>query len=120
MKFEYIVDNEYLAQRCLDLNDYALNGELIPAIVYQGLDIVVNRCCYLNDTFKGEKSIELELDKDSDKVDTFKKLQYHIIYNLIFTAEDNPVDLFIDNIIVYELGWGKINGFQKGLWYKNN
>lgn len=118
MKKEYIITNEQLSVRGLNLDDYCLDGTCVSAIIYQGLDIVVNRCCFLNDTFKGEKSIEEELDNDPTKLDTFLKLQYHIIYNLIFTAEDNPVNSFIDSIIVHELGWGKINGFQKGLHYK--
>ena len=53
-------------------------------------------------------------------VDSFKKLQFRIMWNLIFTATDDPVDLYVDSIIVHELGWGKINGIQKGLFYKNN
>lgn len=123
MKTKYIITNEELAQQGLDLNDYALTGDLIPSIIQLGLDIAVSRCCYLNDSFKGEKAIEKELDKDSEDengtITTFKKLQRKIIWNLIFTATDDPVDLYVDSIIVHELGWGKINGFQKGLWYKN-
>jgi hypothetical protein len=119
MKSEYIITNEELAEKGLDLNEYALDGAYIPAIINRGLDISVSRCCFLNDNFKGEKSVEEALDKDNDLVSTFKKLQYNIVYNLIFTATDDPVDLYIDTIICHELGWGKINGIQKGLWYKN-
>ena len=119
MKTEYIVTNEELAEVGLDLNDYALTGELVPAIIHIGLDIAVSRCCYLNDKLKGEKGVENALDSNSDLVDPFKKLQRRIIWNLIFTATDDPVDQYVDTIIVYELGWGKINGFQKGIWYKN-
>ena len=120
MKPEYIITNEELAQRGLNLDDYALDGTFVPAIIQIGLDIAVSRCCYLNDSFKGEKSIEQELDKDTDLVSSFKKLQYRIIYNLIFTTEKEPVDPYIDTIIVHELGWGKINGIQKGLFYRND
>lgn len=121
MKNEYIVTNEELAEKGLDLNDYALNGDLIPAIIQIGLDICVSRCCFLNDTFKkGEKSIEQALDQDQDLVEPFKKLQRKVLWNLIFTATDDPVDLYVDTIIVHELNWGKINGIQKGVWYKNN
>lgn len=120
MKQEYIITEQELAERGLDLNDYALDGTYIPALINRGLDICVSRCCYLNDTFKkGGKSVEQALDQDQDLVEPFKKLQFNVLWNLIFTAEDNPVDLMVDTIITNELGWGKINGFQKGLWYKN-
>lgn len=119
MKSEYIITNEELAQKGLDLNAYALTGELIPAIIQRGLDICVTRCCFLNDDFKGEYSVEQALEKNIELISSFKKLQYQVIWNLIFTATDDPVDLYVDTIITHELGWGKINGFQKGLWYKN-
>ena len=119
MKQEYIISNQELAEKGLDLNDYSLTGEYIPAIINRGLDIAITRCCYLNDNFKGEQSIEKELDEHEEKVSAFKKLQYNVIYNLIFMNEDSPIDLYVDTIIVHELGWGKINGIQKGLWYKN-
>ena len=119
MKQEYIVTSKELAESGLDLEQYALDGSLVPAIINIALDISITRCCYLNDNFKGEKSIEQALDEDSDLVVSFKKLQRKILWNLIFTATDDPVDLYIDTIIVHELGWGKINGIQKGLWYKN-
>lgn len=120
MKRDYVITNDELSQSGLDLNDYALSGDLVPAIIQIGLDIAITRCCYLNDNFKGEKSIEKALDTDLDLVDSFKKLQRKIIWNLIFGGTDDPVDLYIDTIITHELGWGKINGFQKGLWYRNN
>lgn len=121
MKNSYVITNEELAERGLDLNDYALSGDLIPALIYNGLDICISRCCYLNDNFvNGEKSIEEELDKNPTKVDLFKKLQRRVLWNLIFTATDDPVDLYVDTIIANELGWGKINGWQKGLYYKHD
>ena len=119
MKRDYIVSNEYLSERGLDLNDYALEGTLVNAIINLGLDIAISRCCLLNDQFKGEKSIEEDLDLHPEKVSTFYKLQYRVIYNLIFQNETSPVDQFVDGILVYQLGC-KINGFQKGLFYKNN
>jgi hypothetical protein len=39
-----------------------------------------------------------------------------MIYNLIFMSEKDPRDNMIDDIIVYEMKLGKINGFQKGLF----
>lgn len=125
MKSQYIITQEELAQRGLNLYDYA-NGNMIPAIINIALDIAVSRCSMLNDNFKGQKSVEKALDEDvaNDNecglVDSFKKLQFRILWNLIFSATDDPVDLYVDTIIVHELGWGKINGFQKGLFYKNN
>ena len=119
MKTEYIITNTELAEKGLDLNQYALEGTLVEPIINRGLDICVSRCCFLNDEFKGAKSIEEDLEKNPGKVDAFKKLQFNVLWNLIFTAEDSPVDLYVDTIIVHELGWGKINGIQKGLWYKN-
>lgn len=120
MKREYIITEQDLAERGVNLNDYAINGDLIPAIIYIGLDICVSRCCFLNDNFKGEKSVEKALDENDDLVPSFKKLQFRVIWNLIFSAEDNPIDNYVDTIIVHELGWGKINGIQKGLFYRNN
>ena len=120
MKQEYIVTNEYLSERGLNLNDYVLEGTLVNAVINLGLDLLVSRICYLDDNKKGEHDIELALDNDEEKVKAFYKLQYRVIYNLIFQNETSPVDQFIDTIIVYELGWGKINGFQKGIYYKHN
>lgn len=125
MKKDYIITNEELAIKGLDLNDYVLDGVFINAIINLGVDLAVSRCCFLNDNFYGEKSVEEALDFDVARgnekglVQSFKKLQYRIIYNLVFTAEDEPVDKYVDTIIVHELDWGKINGFQKGLWFKN-
>lgn len=121
MKSNYIITNQECAEKGLNLNDYIISGELIPALINRALDICVSRCCFLNDTFEnGEDSVEEELDKNPSKVKSFKKLQFNVLWNLIFTAEDNPIDLYIDTIITHELNWGKINGIQKGLWYKNN
>ena len=119
MNKNYIITNDELSEKGLNLNDYVLNGDLIPALINMGVDIAVTRCCYLNDGFKGEKGVEKALDENEELVGSFKKLQFRILWNLIFTAEESPIDLFVDTIIVHELGWGKINGFQKGLWYKN-
>ena len=120
MKKDYIISNEELSEKGLDLNEYAINGDYIPALINRALDICVSRCCYLNDSFLGEKSVEKALDEKEELVSSFKKLQFNVLWNLIFTATDDPVDLYIDTIITHELGWGKINGFQKGLYYKHN
>ena len=127
MKAEYIINELECANKGLTLNDYALTSEFIPALITRALDIATTRCCTLNDNFdKGAKSVEQALDQDVANgndmglVESFKKLQFQVLYNLIFTATDDPVDQYIDSIIVFELHWGKINGIQKGLFYKNN
>ena len=119
MKNEYIVNNDYLIGKGLNLNDYALDGTLIPAIINVALDtIVVPRICYLDDTIKGEQDIETYLDNNPIKVKAFLDLQYRVIYNLIFQGETAPDDPYVDNLIVFVLGLGKINGMQKGLFHK--
>lgn len=120
MNEKYIVTNEYLSQRGLDLNDYALDGTLINAIIQLGLDLLVTRICYLNDDIKGEQDIETRLGDNESKINTFFKAQYRVIYNLIFQNETSPVDPFIDNIIAHELEFAKINGWQKGIYFKQN
>lgn len=120
MNKNYIVDNEYLSQRGLDLNDYALDGTYINAIIRLGLDLLITRICYLDDNKNGESDVESALDEDSSKIDAFFKAQYRVIYNLIFQNETSPTDPFVDNIITHELGWGKINGWQKGIYFRHD
>lgn len=120
MKQEYIITEQELAEKGLNLNDYALDGTYVPVLINRALDICITRICYLNDSFLGESSVEKALDENQDLISAFKKLQYNILWNLIFTATDDPVDNYIDTIIVHELGWGKINGIQKGLYYRHN
>ena len=125
MNENYVVTNEYLADKGLDLNEYALEGVFITPIIQLGLDLLINRMCQIGDQFHSELDIENYLGHDDNvrtsvqKIDTFLKAQYRIIYNLIFQNEINPVDQFVDGILVHQLGC-KINGFQKGLHYKNN
>lgn len=119
MKKDYIITNDELAEKGLDLNDYVADNVNINAIINRGLDIAITRCCFNWDGIETEEQIEKLLDENPQKVKVFKKLQYNIVYNLIFTATDDPVDLYVDTIITKELNLGKINGIQKGLWYKN-
>ena len=125
MNNDYVITNDYLADNGLDLNDYALEGVYITPIINLGLDLLVNRMCQIGDQFHSEQDIETYLGQDDSvrtsvqKVATFKKAQYRVIYNLIFQNETSPVDQFVDGILVHQLGC-KINGFQKGLHYKNN
>lgn len=117
MKENYVVSEEYLQERGLDLNEYTLEGTFNEAIIHLALDLLITRICYLNDDLKGEKAIERALDENSDKVDTFFKAQYRVIYNLIFQNETSPTDAYIDNIIAHELGFAKLNGWQKGVYH---
>ena len=120
MKKEYIITYSEVQERGLNLSDYAIDDTMIPAIIQTALDIAVTRCCYLFDNINGENDLEIALDTHLDKVGSFKKLQYRIIYNLIFQAETDPVNIYVDTIISHEINLGKINGYQKGLHYKNN
>lgn len=120
MKPEYVITEEEIRQRGLDLNEYALDGTYIPALINRALEISVTRCCYNFDNIESEEDIEKLLDELPKKVGAFKKLQYNILWNLIFTATDDPVDVYIDTIIAHELNLGKINGVQKGIYYKHN
>ena len=125
MEKEYIVDNKYMSSKGLNLNDYALDGTVVPAIIERGLGILVNRMCQVGDQFKSEKTIETYLSTDdkertsAEKISAFKNAQFNVIYNLIFQNETNPVDKYVDGILVFQLGC-KINGFQKGIYYKTN
>lgn len=116
MKKEYVVTNEYLAEKGLDLNDYTLDGKYINAIINLGLDLSITRISTLNDDVKGETNIEKWLDKNQDKLSTFKKLQYRAIFNLIFQGETSPTDKFFDDIVVDELRIGRINSTQFGYY----
>lgn len=120
MKKEYIVDNDYLRSKGLNLQEYAVDDSYVFAIINDGLDLCITRISYLDDDVKGEKAVEQYLDKHADKLDTFKKLQFRVIYNMVFQNETSPMDAFVDNIICFELGLGKINGWQKGIYYKHN
>lgn len=120
MNNDYIITENELANKGLNLSDYALDDSFIPAIIGLGLDIAIDRICALDDTKQFESDIEEAIDNNAKLIDPFKKLQYRIIYNLIFTAEESPIDWSIDTIITQQLRMGKINGFQKGLYYRHN
>ena len=126
MNEEYIITESELMERGLNLDDYTLDSVFNNVLINLALDICVTRVSTLDDTIKGEDGLNEYLGHDtgkysaSSKQKAFKKLQYRVIYNLIFTAEESPIDSYVDNIIVFEMGCGKINGFQKGLYYRNN
>ena len=125
MKVDFVVTNEYLAEKGLDLNEYALEGTLINAIIQRGLGILVNRMCQIGNQFHSEDDIEKYLGLDDElrtsvqKVSAFFEAQYVVIYNLIFQNETSPIDQYVDGILAFQLGC-KINGFQKGLYYRHN
>ena len=120
MNNAYIITPEELALKGLNLSDYVLDETFISAIIGLGVDISVDRICQLNDNFQFESDIETAIEKEPKLLQPFKKLQYRVIYNLVFQNEESPVDLFVDSIITQQLRWGKINGFQKGLYYRHN
>lgn len=121
MNEQYIVPNSYLEELGLNLNDYALEGTLIPAIKNIALrTVLVPRIRKLDDTIKSVNDIESRLDEHPELLNDFYDAQYVCIYNLIFQNETNPIDDRLDNIIVFSLGWGKINGFQKGYFRKQD
>ena len=125
MEQKYKVDNKYLAQMGLDLNEYALDGTFIPAIINKGYGILINRMCQIGDQFNSEQKIVTYLENSDsertseEKISAFKDAQYNVIYNLVFQNETNPVDRYVDGILAFQLGC-KINGFQKGIYYKTN
>ena len=121
MDSKYVITNDELREKGLDLNDYAIDTTQIQGIIFQALDIVVvPRVLFNCDNLHSESDIENALEDNQDKIKAFKKLQYLAIYNMIFQAETSPVDVYFDTIIAHELNIGKINSVQKGLYYKNN
>lgn len=120
MNNAYIITPEELALKGLNLSEYVLDETFIPAIIYLGLDICVDRICELCDNIQFESDIETKLQDNPKLVDPFKKLQYRVIYRLVFMNEESPVDIFVDSIIAKQLNMGKLNAVQKGLRYKND
>lgn len=121
MNNEYVVSNEYLSEKGLDLNDYALEGVYINAIIQRGLNKLLNEICYFGD-LKSVSQIETYLSKNDDrtseeKIEAFKQAQYLVIYNMLMINDSDPFDDEVQKVIVYQLGL-KINGFQKGIFNK--
>ena len=114
MNKDYIITNEELTEEYgLNLNDYAINGTMINAIIKIAFGLGVTEILKLNDNFSYEEDIELALVAEPKLVQPFKKLQHRIIYNLIFVGDKDPLDKSVDDIICGDLRWGKVNGFQK-------
>jgi hypothetical protein len=114
MKKDYIITNEELTNEYgLNLNDYAISGTMVNAIIKIAFNLGITRILFLNDNFLSAKDIESAIDLDSELVEPFKKLQHRIIYNLIFVGDKDPIDKSVDDIIGADLHWGKVNTFQK-------
>lgn len=117
MKEEYKITEDLLSRDYgLILSDYALDTTFVPMIINIAFGKAVTRILYFNDNFLYEKDIEAALDKEPNLLEAFYKLQFQIIYNLIFVGDSNPISREVDEIICSDLRWGKINGFQKNVF----
>ena len=117
MKEEYkITEDELATEYGLSLSNYLINTTAIPMIINIALGKGITRILHYNDNFKYQSDIEKALDKELELVPAFKKLQFQIIYNLVFVGDDNPINREVDEIICSDLRWGKINGFQKNVF----
>lgn len=119
MENSYIITTSELQEKGIDLNQYVIDGNMIPAFINLGLDMAITRILELNDDFIYEEDIENALINKPKLVKPFKKLQHRVIYNLLFLGDNDPLDKSVDSIICWDLKWGKINGFQKSI-YGNN
>lgn len=119
MKNEYIITNdELLSEYGLDLTTYALDTTFVPMIIKIAYGKAVSRILKFNDNFEKESSIEKALDQDQELVPAFKKLQFQVVYNLVFLGDSDPIDMAVDEIICSDLRWGKINGWQKQVFVR--
>ena len=100
----------------LSLSDYALDTTFVPMLINIAIGKAITEILYLNDDFHYESDIEKALDKDENLVPAFYKLQFQIVYNLVFLGDSNPINQEVDDIICSDLRWGKINGFQKHIF----
>ena len=116
MKEEYKITEEDLNRKNLILSDYARDTTAIPAIIETALDQGITRILFLNDDFEYEEDIEHAIDKNPKLLAPFKKMQYQIIYNLIFLGDNDPINVLVDRIISCDLRWCKINGWQKQVY----
>lgn len=116
MEQKYIINEQELNERGLQISEYVVATTFIPAIINLALDMAITRIFALNDSIKSVKDIEDILEKDTDKQLAFKKLQYRVIYNLIFLGNNDPLDKSVDDIISGDLRLTAINGYQKRIW----
>lgn len=114
MNKDYIITSDELTNEYgLNLNDYAINGTMVNAIIKIAFNLAITEILKLNDEFGYESDIEVALDNNNNLIFPFKKLQHRVIYNLIFVGDRDPLDKSVDDIICGDLRWGKVNGFQK-------
>lgn len=119
MKNEYIITNdELLNDFGFDLSAYALDTTFVPMIIKIALGKAISRILHYNDNFKYEADIEKALDNEPLLLPAFKKLQFQIVYNLVFLGDNDPIDMVVDEIICSDLRWGKINGWQKNIFVR--
>lgn len=118
MKNEYIINETELLEKQMNFSEIALDSDAGNGIIQIALGLAITRCLYLNDNFRYEEDIEKALDNDLKLVKAFKKLQWQIIYNLIYLGDNDPINTLVDNIICCDLRWGKINGYQKNLYVR--
>ena len=114
MNKDYIITSDELTNEYgLNLNDYAINGTMVNAIIKIAFNLAITEILKLNDEFRYENDIEVALDNNNNLIFPFKKLQHRVIYNLILVGDRDPLDKSLDDIICGDLRWGKVNGFQK-------
>lgn len=117
MNIEYKIDNDYLKENFgLDLCEYALDTTFVPMLLNIAFEKVITRILFLNDNFSYESDIELALDENENLIAPFKKLQFQVVYNLVFLGDSDPIDFQVDAIICSDLKWGKLNGWQKQVY----
>lgn len=116
MDKKYLITNDELKIKALDLNDYAVDESYVDAIIINANELLNTRIKKLNDNIKSDSDISTFLGNDAEKIKNYKKAQFRVIYNLVFLGDNDPLDQQVNDIIVYDLGLGKINGFQKG-WF---
>jgi len=117
MKEEYKITEDILSEDFgLRLSDYALDTTYVPMIINIALGKAITRVLYFNDNFLYESDVEKALDDEPKLLPAFLKLQFQVIYNLIFVGDSNPISREVDEIICGDLRWGKINGFQKNVF----
>lgn len=116
MKTAYIITNEELSSEYgLDLENYTLDSSFVSVIIRTALGKAITRILKLNDTLDYETDLEKTIDENQKLVAPFKKLQWQVIYNLLFLGDNDPIDSQVDDIICADMKLGKINGFQKYL-----
>lgn len=114
MKEQYLITEEELNEKGLVIREYALDESYIHSIILQANDLLNTFVLKHNHDFEGEEDIVADLVAHPQKISSYKKAQHRLIYNMIFLGDNDPLDKIVSDIIIYDLRWGKLNGFQKG------